>query len=143
MSKSAPDARSRILLTDSPEDVIKKLKGAMTDSDPTIVYDPVARPGTANLLSILAACEGHERPSTTPGAVAMRFAGKGHAELKKEVAEAVIAFLEGPRKELERIKRDVTYLQEVEAEGARKAREISGKTLEEVRKRLGLDRSRL
>jgi tryptophanyl-tRNA synthetase len=53
MSKSHSDNRSRILLTDSPEEIHSKLRLALTDSEPGISYDPIRRPGVANLIEIL------------------------------------------------------------------------------------------
>jgi tryptophanyl-tRNA synthetase len=133
MSKSAPDANSRILLTDTPAQIAKKVRAAVTDTDAHIAYDPVARPGTANLLAILAACEGG-----TPDALAARYAGAGHGALKRDVADAVAAALEAPRKEYERIRADEGYLESVARDGAARARERSAKTLKIVRERVGL-----
>ena len=58
MSKSNPDVRSRILLTDSYSQIRSKLRGAVTDSITGISYNPVPvnRPGISNPLTILAAC---------------------------------------------------------------------------------------
>ncbi|EIW85642.1 tryptophanyl-tRNA synthetase [Coniophora puteana RWD-64-598 SS2] len=133
MSKSAPDTSSRILLTDSPFQISKKLKRAVTDSIRGITYDPVARPGTSNLLTILAACldkDVHE--------VAVAYASKGHGELKSDVADAVESVFKGPRKEFERIRGEKAYLEEVARKGAERARERSGRVIKEVRQALGL-----
>jgi tryptophanyl-tRNA synthetase len=135
MSKSAPDPRSRVLLTDSSAEIARKLKSAATDSEASISFDPSARPGTSNLLSILAACEGGE---ASPQQIAERYTSKGHAALKQDVADAVVALLEGPRREFERIKNEAGYVEQVQREGAARARELSSKTLALVRERLGL-----
>lgn len=133
MSKSAPDPASRILLTDPPAMIQKKIRGAVTDSIVGITYDPVARPGAANLLSILAACTGEDVHKA-----AARYADKGHGDLKKDVAEAVTGMLNEPRKEYERLRGETGYLEEVAREGARRARERSALILAEVRRRVGL-----
>jgi tryptophanyl-tRNA synthetase len=146
MSKSAPDAASRILLTDAPNAIVKKVKSAVTDSDPVITYDPVGRPGTANLLEILAAAESftlsaaQAKTTTTMDmhALAARYANTGHGKLKSDVADAVVAMLDGPRREYEKLKGEDAYLRKIAEEGARKARERSRPVLEEVRKRVGL-----
>lgn len=52
MSKSAQNPKSRILITDSREEIFKKINGALTDSEDGITYDPVARPGLSNLIEI-------------------------------------------------------------------------------------------
>lgn len=133
MSKSAPDAASRILLTDSAKDISRKIKASVTDSLGNITYDPVARPGTSNLLAILAACTDED-----VRVVAARYEGKGHGPFKVDVAEAVERLIEGPRKEFERIRGEREYLDEVAREGARKAKDRSEVTLKQVRVTIGL-----
>ncbi|KAH9857480.1 tryptophanyl-tRNA synthetase [Lenzites betulinus] len=133
MSKSAPDLNSRILLTDSPAQVRSKIRGAVTDSTRGITYDPVERPGAANLLNILAACEDGD-----PGNVAVRYLDKGHGELKADVADAVEELIKGPRAEFERLRGEKEYLASVAREGVQKARQLSEVTIREVRARVGL-----
>ncbi|KAF9480901.1 tryptophanyl-tRNA synthetase [Pholiota conissans] len=133
MSKSAPNVSSRILLTDPTSEIFQKFKGAVTDSIQGVTYDPINRPGTSNLLSILSACTGEEVES-----LAARYANKGHADLKADVAEAVENMLKGPRSEFERLRHDHKYLADVAKEGAEKAKERSTKTVEEVRSLVGL-----
>ncbi|KAI6103734.1 tryptophanyl-tRNA synthetase [Pisolithus croceorrhizus] len=133
MSKSSPDAASRILLTDSPSEIKSKIRAAVTDSTPGISYDPVHRPGTSNLLTILAACTESDVQD-----VARTYASKGHGQLKSDVADAVEELLKGPRLELERIRREKAYLHEVARRGACKAMAYSGVTMEDVRQRIGL-----
>ncbi|KAF5392133.1 hypothetical protein D9757_003228 [Collybiopsis confluens] len=134
MSKSSPDAQSRILLTDSTAVIASKIKSAVTDSIQGITWDPVGRPGTANLLSILAACNGDESVKET----ASRYQGKNHGALKRDVTEAVEEMLKGPRREFERLKGDREYLRNIAREGAEKARVKSEVTMKEVRGRIGL-----
>lgn len=52
MSKSDPDEKSRITMIDSPEQLLEKCKKAMTDFTSAVTYDPIERPGVANLLTI-------------------------------------------------------------------------------------------
>lgn len=133
MSKSAPDIQSRILLTDTPAEIKSKIRGAVTDSIQGITYDPVNRPGTANLLTILAACSEEDVES-----VASRYESKGHGALKADVTEAVIELLREPQAEFERLCEERVYLVQVADEGARKAKELSNETMRHVRERLGL-----
>ncbi len=133
MSKSSPDVNSRILLTDTASQVRNKIKGAVTDSTLGITYDPINRPGAANLLAILAACTGEEVE-----AVAARYTDKGHGQLKADVGEAVEQLIKGPRAEFERLRGETAYLKRVEEEGIAKAREVSATTIQEVRGRIGL-----
>lgn len=56
MSKSAANSKSRIVLSDSKDDIEIKIRKAVTDSDTHISYDPALRPGISNLLCILHEC---------------------------------------------------------------------------------------
>ena len=133
MSKSAPDIRSRILLSDDASSIKAKIRAAVTDSIQGITYDPGTRPGTSNLVTILAACTDEE-----PEAVANRYESKSHGQLKVDVYEALEEMLKGPRAAFEMIKQDEQYLAEVTCKGAEKAKERSELTMKEVKIRLGL-----
>jgi len=133
MSKSSPDAASRILFTDSPSEIASKIRVAVTDSIAGITYDPINRPGTANLLTILSACTGEDVFE-----VAKRFEGKNHGALKSEATEAVQEMLKGPREEYERLKMEKDYLLKVAMDGAERASEKAEVTMKEVRQRVGL-----
>ncbi|KAG5640737.1 hypothetical protein DXG03_007366 [Asterophora parasitica] len=135
MSKSSPDLQSRILLTDTEAQIKSKIRSAVTDSIVGITYDPVARPGTSNLLTILAACTDDDVSE-----VVRRYEGKGHGHLKEDVAEAVEEMIKGPRAEFERIRHETAFLEEVARSGAEKARDRSEITMTQVRERLGLRR---
>ncbi|KAI0046940.1 tryptophanyl-tRNA synthetase [Auriscalpium vulgare] len=133
MSKSAIDPNSRIVLTDSADIIRARIRSATTDSIQGITYDPVERPGTSNLLTILAACT-DEDVST----VAARYASKNHGALKADVTDAVIEAFKAPRAEFERLREETAYLQQIAEEGALKARQRSDAMLAAVRKRIGL-----
>ena len=133
MSKSAADPNSRILLTDPYETIVKRIRGAVTDSISGITFDPVDRPGTSNLLTILSACTGE-----APTVLAERYAGSNHGALKKDVAEAVEEALRKPRAEFARLREDRTFLAQVGRDGAEKAQALSDETMREVRRRVGL-----
>lgn len=133
MSKSAPDIKSRILLTDTPTQINSKIRSAVTDTTRGVTYDPTERPGVANLLSILGACTEED-----PAVVATRYEGKGHESLKADVSEAVNVLIKGPREEFERLKGDPAYLTQVARTGALTAKEKAELTMREVRIRVGL-----
>lgn len=52
MSKSDPDPKSCIMITDTPEAIAAKVKKSITDLTSAVTYEPEARPGVANLLTI-------------------------------------------------------------------------------------------
>ncbi|KAF9228846.1 tryptophanyl-tRNA synthetase [Gyrodon lividus] len=133
MSKSSPDTASRILLTDTASQIKSKIRAAVTDSIQGITYDPVSRPGTSNLLNILAACADNDVTE-----VAKLYANRGHGDLKSDVADAVEELLKGPRAEFEKIRYEKAFLEDVARQGASRAMQYSEATIHEVRKRIGL-----
>lgn len=154
MSKSSPVAASRIELTDSTSTIFKKLRGAVTDSTSgPITFDPLNRPGVANLLTILASCG---QTNTTPEREAERLRDISMRDLKEEVAQSVEGLIGPIRGELERLlgeeyladqkkggkggvrMKEEGYLREVALEGAERAREKASVTLAEVKKLVGL-----
>lgn len=147
MSKSAPDAKSRILLTDSYESIKKKIGGAVTDSIREVYWDE-ERKGVCNLITILAGCSRCSGLSPAPPTVDQerkdledaidRCKGLDHAKLKALVIEAVEEKLKGPREEYARIRADPIYLEDILKEGAGVARTIAEKTLADVKRGLGL-----
>ncbi|KAG8686887.1 Tryptophan--tRNA ligase, mitochondrial [Ceratobasidium sp. 394] len=148
MSKSAPHPSSRILLTDPTEVIEKKVRSAVTDSERTVTYDPIARPGVANLLTILDACtsltgsgktDGNgETSDTRLGTLAGRFGS--HAELKRAVTEAVEVAVAPIRAEYGRVRADESYLRDVAEVGRMRAAEAAERTMGEVREVLGVGR---
>lgn len=137
MSKSAPNAQSRILITDTPEAIQAKLKGAVTDSNREITYDPEGRPGISNLLTIWSALDWDR--GRTPEQLAADCRGIGAGKLKGLIGEVVSEALEPVRTEYERIREDHAYLSEVAKKGRETARAKAAKTMEQVRKAAGLE----
>ena len=133
MSKSSPDAQSRILLTDDFTAIRSKVRSAVTDSQLEITFDPVNRPGVSNIITILATCTNKD-----PEEVAKLYSGTGHAQLKGDTAEAIEALMRRPREEFKRLKLEQGYLEEIAKDGARRAREISEVTMTLVRSQIGL-----
>ena len=88
MSKSDPNPNGYILLMDKPEDIMRKFKRAVTDSDSRIIFDPQNKPGVSNLLQIYALATGK-----TIEQAAAEFDGKGYGEFKPAVGEAVVELL--------------------------------------------------
>lgn len=133
MSKSSPDVQSRILLTDEFAQIQSKFRGAVTDSQLGVTFDPAHRPGVSNIVTILATCT-----DKNPEEVARLYTSKGHAQLKADTAEAVEALLQRPREEFKRLKAATDYLEEIAKDGAVRAREISEVTMALVRSQIGL-----
>jgi tryptophanyl-tRNA synthetase len=133
MSKSDPNERSRILITDHPDDIRRKVKSAVTDSDPEVRYDWDAKPGISNLLEIMAACSG----TSIDDLVAQHETG-GYGRFKEAVAEAVVNELAPVRARYRELALDdVARLMQ---RGALDARTQAERYQQEVRRVVGLDK---
>ena len=75
-------------MDDSPAEIRKKIATATTDSGRDIRADTAGKPGISNLLLLYATVSG--KPVA---AIEKRYAGKGYAEFKRDLAEAVVKFL--------------------------------------------------
>ena len=132
MSKSMPEGC--VFLMERPEDIQRKFKRAITDSDTEncIRFDPERKPGVANLMSIYSAVTG-----TSFEQIESEFAGQGYGAFKPKVGEAVIETLRPIREEATRLLKDKAYLETVYRNGAEKASYVAEKTLRKVYKKVG------
>jgi tryptophanyl-tRNA synthetase len=133
MSKTASTPNGLVELLDDPKVVAKRIRSAVTDAEREIRFDRDAKPGVSNLLTIHSALSG--RPVTE---LEEHFAGKGYGDLKKELADVVVGFLEPFQARVHEYLDDPAQLDAVLAEGADRARAIAGATLERVYDRIGL-----
>ncbi|KIW26760.1 tryptophan-tRNA ligase [Cladophialophora immunda] len=136
MSKSDPDPKSRILVTDSPDEIHAKLRGAVTDSEPGISFNPERRPGVSNLVEILRhvteSRESSEYIAKDNENVSMR-------AFKEMIADEIISALRGVRDNFltlmdsgnDRLREEIEW-------GGAKARRKARMTLDEVQQALGL-----
>lgn len=132
MSKSDDNQNSYILMMDPPEVIRKKVSRAVTDSLGVINYTE-EQPGVKNLLDLLIAING-----STVEELVEYYKGKGYAELKKDVAEAIITELEPIQLKVKEILKDKSYLEGIYKEGAEKANYVAMKTLRKMQKKIGL-----
>ncbi|KGO59225.1 Ribosomal protein S10 [Penicillium expansum] len=134
MSKSHADEKSRIILTDSPAEIRKKVKVALTDSESSITYDPTRRPGVSNLIEILSHLEGVSCED-----IAADFHNASLRSLKEHVADRIAYHLQEIRDRYITIMEDKTgYLESVAEEGAAAARANSRVTMQQIRDAIGL-----
>ncbi|MGB0969587.1 MAG: tryptophan--tRNA ligase [Mycobacterium sp.] len=132
MSKSAATDAGLISLLDDPAKTAKKIRSAVTDSEREVSYDPEAKPGVSNLLTIQSAVTGVEIDKLVEG-----YSGRGYGDLKKETAEAVVEFVTPIKARVDELLADQAELERVLASGAARAREVSGRTLRRAYDRLG------
>ncbi|MEA4965686.1 MAG: tryptophan--tRNA ligase [Oscillospiraceae bacterium] len=130
MSKSDPDGC--VYLLDQPEDIQRKFKRAVTDCETAVRYDPAAKPGVSNLLTVYCTATG----KTVEEAEA-EFAGQGYGVFKPAVGEAVVELLRPIREETGRLLKDKTYLESVYRDGAERAGRLADRTLRKVHKKIG------
>ena len=132
MSKSVPEGC--VFLMEKPEDIQRKFKRAITDSDTEncVRFDPENKPGVANLMSIYSAVTG-----LTYQQIEADFAGKGYGAFKPVVGDAVIEHLRPIREEASRLLKDKAYLETVYRNGAQRASYEAEKTLRNVYKKVG------
>jgi len=131
MSKSDPSPRSRILLTDSHDEIVRKVKSAVTDTGSEVGFDPVAKPGISNLIEIFSFFGGR-----TIDDIVNEFGTAGYGTFKMAVAEAVADGIKPIREAYEGMSdAEVT---KVMAKSADKARESAEETMSVVREAVGL-----
>ena len=136
MSKSDENTRSFISMLDTPKQIEKKIKSAVTDSDDKIKFDPENKPGISNLLAIYAGCTGKPMKE-----IEAYFADKRYGDLKGEVAEAVINTLKPIQERYEELI-DSKELDDILTEGAEKAAKVANRTLHKAKRKMGLMRVR-
>lgn len=132
MSKSDPDNKSRIEITDDPDMVVEKCKKAVTDFTSAVTYEPSTRPAVANLITLHTLCTGLH-----PDQVCENSRGLTTAQYKLVVAEAVNEFLRPIRQKYEDLLKDPFYLTSILDQGAVKAEAIAQETWSEVKKAVG------
>jgi tryptophanyl-tRNA synthetase len=131
MSKSDPED-TYISMLDKPEDIRRKIKRAVTDSEAEIRFDPEHKPGVSNLLSIAAALSDRSLE-----AVVADLSGKGYGDLKKTVTEIVIEAMSPIQKEYSRLMADKAYVQGILSRNAGIVAQRALPTLNKVKRKVG------
>lgn len=132
MSKSAQGAGHAIALLDPPDKIRKALNRATTDSNPAVDFETMG-PGVQNLLSIYQAFSNDD-----DAVMRNQFTGMRYGDLKKQVAEMVIAHLEPLQGRYRQITEDPGYVESILREGAERVRPIAAQTVELAKSRMGL-----
>ncbi len=132
MSKSDENVRGFISMLDTPKQMEKKIKSAVTDSDGVVAFDQENKPGVSNLLSLYSACT----KKTIDEAVA-HFANKRYGDFKAEIAETVVQTLTPIQARYEELINS-TELDDILVNGNKKAAEVANDTLTKAKKKMGL-----
>ena len=127
MSKSDDNPNSYILIMDPPE-----ISRAVTDSIGVVNYTD-EQPGVKNLLDILISIKGY-----TKDELVYLYKDKGYADLKKDVADAIIDELAPIQEKVNILLKDKKALEEIYKLGAEKANYVAIKNLRKMQKKIGL-----
>jgi tryptophanyl-tRNA synthetase len=130
MSKSRNNS---IMLKSTESETDKLIRSAKTDSERLIEYDPVNRPGVANLLRLTSLCT--NRP---PESVADEIGNQGAGKLKQITSEALNSYFKEIRLRRSKLENDKGLVTEVLKKGINQAREKAIETLDEVRKAMNM-----
>ncbi len=131
MSKSDENLNSYIAILDKPEDIIRKINRAVTDSEARVAVGE-NKLGINNLIGIYSTITGK-----TAEEIEAEFEGKGYGEFKKAVGEAVVEELRPIRENYERLIKDKKELERLYKEGAEKAAKLANRTLFKAMKKVG------
>ena len=131
MSKSDTNPNAVVYILDSKDDVIRKFKRAVTDSDTVVRYSE-DKPGVSNLITIYGAFTGK-----TVEEVEREFDGRGYGDFKLAVGEACADALAPVRDEFARLMADKAHLETVMKNGADEAAYYARKTMSKVRRKIG------
>ncbi|HJR24979.1 MAG TPA: tryptophan--tRNA ligase [Acidimicrobiales bacterium] len=131
MSKSVDSPQGTVLLLDPPDTITKKIKRAVTDNDGDVRYDPVTKPGVANLLEILGALTGADPADAAKGY-------EQYGPLKAATAEAVVESLRPFQARYAELSADPAEVDRIIARGADKAQAIASVTLARAMAAMGL-----
>ncbi len=131
MSKSDENQNAVVYILDSKDDIMRKFKRAVTDSEAEIRYAP-EKPGVSNLMTIYRAFTGKSFDD-----IENEFSGKGYGDFKSAVGEACADGLAPVREEFARLMADKAHLEAVMKAGADEAAYYARKTLSKVRRKIG------
>lgn len=133
MSKSSTDPMDKILLTDTPDEIRKKIKKAVTDSDNVVKYNKENKPGVSNLMQIYGIINKKSMEE-----VEKEFESQGYGVFKNAVAEAIIERLSPIQEKYNELLKDKEKLMDIVQKGDKKAEEKANKTIKEVYRKVGL-----
>ncbi|MCQ2433308.1 MAG: tryptophan--tRNA ligase, partial [Clostridia bacterium] len=131
MSKSDTNENATVRILDSKDDIIRKFKRAVTDSDTVVRYGE-DKPGISNLMSIYSSFTGKNYDE-----IEAEFAGKGYGDFKLAVGETCADALEPVRTKFAQLSKDKAYLESVAKKGAESASYLARKTLSKVYRKVG------
>jgi tryptophanyl-tRNA synthetase len=131
MSKSSDDINGTIYFNDEKDNILKKFKSSVTDSENIVRYDPKNKPGISNLIEIYAAVNDKEISDTEK-----EFENSQYGEFKIAVAETVTDYLHPIKKNFDDLTND--NLEDIVVSNLKSAKDSAQKTIIEVEEALGI-----
>ena len=131
MSKSDENTASFITMLDTPNEIMKKFKRAVTDSEACVRYGE-GKHGINNLMGIYSCITGK-----TYEEIENEFEGRGYGDFKTAVGEVVVKELEPIQARYNELMKDKAYLEKCYTEAAPRAEAIARRTLGKVMKKVG------
>ena len=131
MSKSDENVNGFIGMLDKPDDIMRKFKRAVTDSEACVHYAE-GKDGINNLMGIYSCVTGKNFEE-----IEREFEGKGYGDFKTAVGEAVVAHLKPIQDKYAQYIKDKAFIEKAYREGAMKASYLAEKTLSKVKRKVG------
>jgi tryptophanyl-tRNA synthetase len=131
MSKSDNNPDNYIALLDSPDNVRKKIRQAVTDPGKEVIYS-LSKPGISNLMNLYSTISGLSIES-----IQSQYAGKGYVSFKEDLAESIIEFLNPIQKRYRSVRSNRSELETILKNGASEACERAEITLTKVYEAVG------
>lgn len=131
MSKSDPNDNAVVRILDSKDDIMRKFKKAVTDSEASVRFSE-DKPGVSNLMTIYHAFTGKSFED-----IEREFDGRGYGDFKMAVGEACADGLAPVREEFACLMADKAHLESVMKNGADEAAYYARKTMSKVRRKIG------
>lgn len=132
MSKSSDEG---IALTDSPDEISRKIKKAVTDSGREIIYKPSQKPAISNLILIYHFVSGKEIKD-----IEKDFVGKNYSDFKQSLIEAIIEFLKPIQKKYNDLSKNRDYVESILIKSEENAEKIASQTLKLVKEKIGVEK---
>ena len=132
MSKSATSPNNYIALLDSPDEIMRKVKIAVTDSEKEVRYDEEKKPAISNLIRIYSAFG-----NVSFDEIEKQYRGKTYADFKNDLGELLVEKLTPFQSKYHELAQDKQQVLGILRKGAEHARQIADKTLRDVQEKIG------
>lgn len=132
MSKTGDDG---IALSDSPDEIRRKIKSATTDSEKKVVFDEENKPGISNLMTLYALL-GKDIKNLKQ--IEDMYSSRSYADFKNDLAEIAVDFLKPFQEKRMELKKDTKYIKLVLEKSEERARQLASETMQEVKEKMGL-----